>query len=135
MKNYLKWIKKTGGKKNENSLVGWINADEFVTGLKAAGPNFTRQKVVDATNAITNYTAGGIVAADRLDDRPPEGRRVLRGREGGQRRRSSRCTARRASRSCASRATLKKMPDEAHRSAPERTRDVDRVPRSRTGAR
>ena len=41
---------------------GWINADEFVTGLKAAGPNFTRQKVVDATNKITNYTAGGIVA-------------------------------------------------------------------------
>ena len=61
MKNYLKWIKKTGGTKNENSLVGWINADEFVTGLKAAGPNFTQQKVVDATNAITKYTAGGIV--------------------------------------------------------------------------
>ena len=33
-----------------------------MTGLKAAGPNFTRQKVVDATNKITNYTAGGIVA-------------------------------------------------------------------------
>ena len=62
MANYMKWLKKTGGKKNENSLVGWINADEFVTGLKAAGPNFTRQKVVDATNAITSYTAGGIVA-------------------------------------------------------------------------
>jgi len=62
MANYMKWLKKTGGKKNENSLVGWINADELVTGLKAAGPNFTRQKVVDATNAITKYTAGGIVA-------------------------------------------------------------------------
>ena len=63
LKQYLKWIKKTSGKKTENSLMGWINADEFVTGLKAAGPNFTRQKVVDATNAITNYTAGGIVPA------------------------------------------------------------------------
>jgi len=62
MKNYLKWIKKTGGTKNENSLVGWINADEFVAGLKAAGPNFTQQKVVDATNAITSYNAGGLVA-------------------------------------------------------------------------
>jgi branched-chain amino acid transport system substrate-binding protein len=62
MANYMKWIKKTGGKKNENSLVGWINADEFVTGLKAAGPNFTQQKVIDATNAIRSYTAGGIVA-------------------------------------------------------------------------
>jgi ABC-type branched-subunit amino acid transport system substrate-binding protein len=62
MKSYMKWMKKSGGTKNENSLVGWINADELVTGLEAAGPNFTRQKVVDATNAITNYTAGGIVA-------------------------------------------------------------------------
>ncbi len=42
MKHYQKWMKKSGGKRNENSLVGWINADEFVTGLKAAGPNFTR---------------------------------------------------------------------------------------------
>ncbi len=63
MKRYLKWMKKTDGTTNENSLVGWINADEFVTGLKAAGPNFTRQKVVDATNNLTNYTASGIVPA------------------------------------------------------------------------
>jgi ABC-type branched-subunit amino acid transport system substrate-binding protein len=62
MKNYLKWIKKTGGTRNENSLVGWINADELVTGLKAAGQNFTQQKVINATNALTKYTAGGIVA-------------------------------------------------------------------------
>ncbi|HEY7440471.1 MAG TPA: ABC transporter substrate-binding protein [Acidimicrobiia bacterium] len=61
MKNYKEWIGKSGGKTNENSLMGWINADEFVTGLKAAGPNFTRQKVVDATNAITDYTADGLV--------------------------------------------------------------------------
>jgi branched-chain amino acid transport system substrate-binding protein len=60
--NYKKWIKKTGGDVNENSLVGWINADEFYSGLKAAGPNFTQQKVIDATNAMTKYTANGIVA-------------------------------------------------------------------------
>jgi ABC-type branched-subunit amino acid transport system substrate-binding protein len=58
---YLKWIKKSGGAKTENSLMGWINADEFVTGLKAAGPNFTRQKVIDATNKLTGYTAGGLI--------------------------------------------------------------------------
>ena len=63
MKKYKKWIKKTGGEQNENSLMGWINADEFVTGLKAAGPNFTQQKVVDSLNAITDYTADGIVPA------------------------------------------------------------------------
>jgi ABC-type branched-subunit amino acid transport system substrate-binding protein len=61
LERYKKWIKKSGGKRTENSLMGWINADEFVTGLKAAGPNFTRQKVVDATNALTKYTAGGII--------------------------------------------------------------------------
>jgi ABC-type branched-subunit amino acid transport system substrate-binding protein len=60
LKRYFKWIKRSGGDKNENSLIGWIDADEFVTGLKAAGPNFTRQKVVNALNAIKDYNAGGI---------------------------------------------------------------------------
>jgi branched-chain amino acid transport system substrate-binding protein len=62
LEKYKKWIKKSKGEKTENSLMGWINADEFVTGLKAAGPNFTQQKVVDATNALKKYTAGGLVA-------------------------------------------------------------------------
>jgi ABC-type branched-subunit amino acid transport system substrate-binding protein len=61
LERYKKWIKKSGGATTENSLMGWINADEFVTGLKAAGPNFTRQKVVDATNALKGYTAAGLV--------------------------------------------------------------------------
>jgi ABC-type branched-subunit amino acid transport system substrate-binding protein len=61
MKNFQKWMKKSGGELNENSLVGWINADEFVTGLKAAGPSFTREKVIAATNALTAYTAAGLV--------------------------------------------------------------------------
>lgn len=61
LKEYLKWMDKTGGPKDENSLAGWINADLFVTGLKAAGPDFTRQKVIDAINTMTNYTAGGIL--------------------------------------------------------------------------
>ncbi len=61
MKNYQAWMKKSGGKLNENSLVGWINADEFYTGLKAAGPNFTRAKVIAATNALTKYTAAGLI--------------------------------------------------------------------------
>ncbi len=62
LKLYEKWIKRSGGKKNENSLSGWINADLFVTGLEAAGPDFTRQKVVDAVNAITDYDAKGLLA-------------------------------------------------------------------------
>jgi branched-chain amino acid transport system substrate-binding protein len=62
LKRYEKWMKKTGGVTNENSLVGWMNADLFVEGLKAAGPDFTQQKVVDAINAMTDYDAGGLVA-------------------------------------------------------------------------
>jgi branched-chain amino acid transport system substrate-binding protein len=61
MKLYEKWIKRTDGDINENSLYGWLNADLFVTGLKAAGPDFTRQKVIDAINQIKDYNAGGIL--------------------------------------------------------------------------
>jgi len=62
LKLYEKWIKKSGGDRNENSLAGWINADLFVTGLLAAGPDFTQQKVIDAINAITDYDAKGLLA-------------------------------------------------------------------------
>ncbi|HMG27528.1 MAG TPA: ABC transporter substrate-binding protein [Acidimicrobiia bacterium] len=61
LKRYEKWIKKSGGTMNENSYVGWLNADLFVRGLKAAGCDFTRQKVIDAINKMTNYNADGIL--------------------------------------------------------------------------
>jgi ABC-type branched-subunit amino acid transport system substrate-binding protein len=62
LKLYDEWIKKTDGRKDENSMVGWINADLFVEGLKAAGPDFTREKVIDAINAMTDYDAKGLLA-------------------------------------------------------------------------
>jgi len=58
---YLKWIKKSGGAQTENSVYGWLNADLFVTGLKAAGCNFTRQKLVDAVNQLKSYNANGFI--------------------------------------------------------------------------
>ncbi len=61
LKTYTKWMKKAGYELNENSLAGWINADLFYTGLEAAGPDFTREKVIAAVNAITDYTADGIL--------------------------------------------------------------------------
>ena len=61
LKLFLKWAKRTGTPQNENSLAGWINADLFYQGLKAAGPDFTRQTVIDAINKMTDYTAGGIL--------------------------------------------------------------------------
>jgi ABC-type branched-subunit amino acid transport system substrate-binding protein len=63
LKNFLKWMKQDGGKLDQNSITGWLNADLFVAGLKAAGPDFTRQKVIDAINKMTAYTAGGILHA------------------------------------------------------------------------
>jgi branched-chain amino acid transport system substrate-binding protein len=58
---YLKWIKKSGGAQTENSVYGWLNADLFVKGLKAAGCDFTRQKLVNAVNQMTNYNADGFL--------------------------------------------------------------------------
>jgi len=58
---YEKWLKKSGGAQNENSVYGWLNADLLVAGLKAAGPNFTQKKVVDAINSLKTYNAGGLV--------------------------------------------------------------------------
>lgn len=58
---FKKWMAKTGSKIKEISMIGWINADTAYQGLKAAGANFDRQKVVDATNAIQDYTAGGLI--------------------------------------------------------------------------
>src|SRR4029450_541882 len=59
LKDFQRWMKRGGFERNENSLAGWINADLFYRGLQGAGPEFTRQKVVDAINNVTDYTAGG----------------------------------------------------------------------------
>jgi Periplasmic binding protein len=62
LKDFQKWMKRGGFEQNENAVAGWINADLFYQGLKAAGPEFTRQKVIDAINQMTNYTANGLLA-------------------------------------------------------------------------
>ena len=62
LKDFQKWMKKGGFEQNENAMAGWINADQFVTGLKEAGPDFSRQKLVDAINAEKNFTANGLLA-------------------------------------------------------------------------
>lgn len=61
LQSFLSAMDKAGVKPSENSIEGWIAADMFVAGLKAAGPDFSRQKVIDAVNKMRNYTAGGIV--------------------------------------------------------------------------
>ena len=42
------------------AIQGWESAALFVAGLQAAGRNLTQKSLVDATNAFTKYTAGGL---------------------------------------------------------------------------
>ncbi|MGQ0803699.1 MAG: ABC transporter substrate-binding protein [Actinomycetota bacterium] len=62
MQQFLAAMEKLDKTPSEQGLAGWINATLFVEGLKAAGKNFTQQKVVDAINQITDFTANGIVS-------------------------------------------------------------------------
>ena len=59
--DYLEWMEETGGTVGELSLAGWLSAAQFVTGLRAAGPDFTREKVVDGLNAVTDFDGDGIL--------------------------------------------------------------------------
>ena len=61
LQDYLEWIAKEGTDPSENSITGWLNADLFVKGLQAAGPNFSRAALIDAINQMTDYNADGVV--------------------------------------------------------------------------
>jgi ABC-type branched-subunit amino acid transport system substrate-binding protein len=60
LQQFIDAMNKRGKAPNENSLSGWINGMQFVQGLKDAGSDFDRQKVIDAINKETDFTAGGI---------------------------------------------------------------------------
>lgn len=76
LKDYLKWMKKAGFTPNEYTTYGWINAAMLVEGLKAAGPDFTQQKVVDALNEMTDVDVDGLLSGidwttQHTDTTPP----------------------------------------------------------------
>jgi len=56
-----KWMDEAGYKKNEVAMNGWISAFQLHAGLEAAGPDPTRQKVIDALNQMTDLTADGLI--------------------------------------------------------------------------
>ncbi|EFC86351.1 ABC transporter substrate-binding protein [Parafrankia sp. EUN1f] len=60
--DFKKWMEKTGAEISEVAMIGWIDADIAYQGILKAGPSFTRQSVIDATNKITDYTADGLIA-------------------------------------------------------------------------
>ncbi|MGQ0832858.1 MAG: ABC transporter substrate-binding protein [Microthrixaceae bacterium] len=61
LSDFLTWMGKQGSEPSELAMVGWINATLAYEGLLAAGPNFDRDKVTAATNALTDFTAGGLI--------------------------------------------------------------------------
>jgi branched-chain amino acid transport system substrate-binding protein len=61
MQLYEQWIDEVDGTVGELSLSGWIAADMFVTGLRAAGPEFSQQGVIDGLNQLTDYDALGLI--------------------------------------------------------------------------
>ena len=75
---------------NELALAGWISADMFLTGLRIAGPEFTREAVVSGMNSLTDYTAQGLTppstgprargGRQRLRDVPADRERRVRPR-------------------------------------------------------
>lgn len=76
--DYLTWMEKQGDTPNEYTTYGWINAAMLVEGIRAAGPNFTRQKVIDALNTMTADTAAGMIppidwTTQHTETQPPLG--------------------------------------------------------------
>jgi len=59
--DFLTWMEETGSEPSELAMAGWINATLAFEGLLAAGPEFDRDKVTAATNALTEFTAGGLI--------------------------------------------------------------------------
>jgi len=45
---------------NEVAMEGWLSAALFVAGLRAAGPDLTQQKLVDAINHLRAFTGDGL---------------------------------------------------------------------------
>jgi hypothetical protein len=59
--DFQEWMDKQGDTPSELAMVGWINASLAYEGLLAAGPEFDRDTVTAATNAMTAFDAGGLV--------------------------------------------------------------------------
>ncbi len=59
--DFHEWMDELGYDESELAMVGWINASLAFDGLLAAGPEFDRDKVTNATNAMTEFTAGGLL--------------------------------------------------------------------------
>ncbi|MGH9111284.1 MAG: ABC transporter substrate-binding protein [Acidimicrobiales bacterium] len=62
LETYLEWMDRSGAPTTENTMNGWLSAALFVEGLRQAGPDFSRQGVIDAINQMTDWDADGLLA-------------------------------------------------------------------------
>jgi len=60
LKDLITWMGKGSGKLTENAITGWMNANQFVDGLEAAGPDFTRAKVISSINQMKDWNGEGV---------------------------------------------------------------------------
>ncbi|MDQ1381201.1 MAG: hypothetical protein QOJ71_1920 [Actinomycetota bacterium] len=60
-KEFLDTMSQHSIKPVELTEVGWIMGSMFLDGLKLAGPEFTKQKVIDALNTQTAESPGGLI--------------------------------------------------------------------------
>jgi len=63
MQTYLREMQRyqPGYADNEIALDGWINAAQFVAGMRAVGRNVTQAKLVAAINKTSDFTADGLI--------------------------------------------------------------------------
>jgi Periplasmic binding protein len=62
LEDFQTWMERQGDEPTELAMIGWINASLAFEGLLAAGPEFDRDSVTNATNGLTDFDAGGLVA-------------------------------------------------------------------------
>ena len=61
IKLFRKWVAAERKPVYEITVIGWISAYQFVLGLELAGPEFSKQKVIDALNTQTDVAANGMM--------------------------------------------------------------------------
>jgi ABC-type branched-subunit amino acid transport system substrate-binding protein len=61
IQKFQTWMNKAGLEINELSTAGWIAANEFVTGMKLTGPEFSQQKLIDSLNQVKDFSADGMI--------------------------------------------------------------------------
>jgi len=62
LREFLTWMRRRNAAPTENAAAAWINAAQFVAGLRAAGADFDRKKVIDAINAMDDFNADAMIA-------------------------------------------------------------------------